>query len=77
MIWYLTLKFILNEVNVILSDATFTVSHRVSSAKKADKIIVLNEGEIIQKGTHDDLIHIDGYYKSLYEQQLLEKKINL
>ena len=38
---------------------------------------VLNEGEIIQKGTHDDLIHIDGYYKSLYEQQLLEKKINL
>ena len=53
------------------------MSHRVSSAKKADKIIVLNEGEIIQKGTHDDLIHIDGYYKSLYEQQLLEKKINL
>lgn len=69
---------ILSNLEIISKNiTTFIVSHRVSSAKKADKIIVLNEGEIIQKGTHDDLIHIDGYYKSLYEQQLLEKKINL
>jgi ATP-binding cassette subfamily B multidrug efflux pump len=69
---------ILSNLEVISKNiTTFIVSHRVSSAKKADKIIVLNDGEIIQKGTHNDLIHIDGYYKSLYEQQLLEKKINL
>ena len=69
---------ILSNLEIISKNiTTFIVSHRVSSAKKADKIIVLNEGEIIQQGTHDDLIHIDGYYKSLYEQQLLEKKINL
>jgi len=69
---------ILSNLEIISKNiTTFIVSHRVSSAKKADKIIVLNDGEIIQKGTHNDLIHIDGYYKSLYEQQLLEKKINL
>jgi ATP-binding cassette subfamily B multidrug efflux pump len=69
---------ILSNLEIISKNiTTLIVSHRVSSAKKADKIIVLNDGEIIQKGTHNDLIHIDGYYKSLYEQQLLEKKINL
>ena len=69
---------ILSNLEIISKNiTTFIVSHRVSSAKKADKIIVLNDGEIIQKGTHNDLIHIDGYYKSLYEQQLLEKKISL
>ena len=69
---------ILSNLEIISKNiTTFIVSHRVSSAKKADKIIVLNDGEIIQNGTHNDLIHVDGYYKSLYEQQLLEKKINL
>jgi len=69
---------ILSNLEIISKNiTTFIVSHRVSSAKKADKIIVLNDGEIIQKGTHNDLIHVDGYYKSLYEQQLLEKKISL
>ena len=69
---------ILSNLEIISKDiTTFIVSHRVSSAKKADKIIVLNDGEIIQKGTHNDLIHIEGYYKNLYEQQLLEKKISL
>ena len=69
---------ILSNLEIISKDiTTFIVSHRVSSAKKADKIIVLNDGENIQKGTHNDLIHIEGYYKNLYEQQLLEKKISL
>ena len=69
---------ILSNLEIISKNiTTFIVSHRVSSAKKADKIIVLNDGEIIQKGTHNDLIHIEGYYKNLYEQQLLEKKISL
>tara|TARA_B110000003_G_scaffold276303_1_gene322068 strand:- start:7777 stop:9543 length:1767 start_codon:yes stop_codon:yes gene_type:complete len=54
---------------------TFIISHRVSSAKNADKIIILDQGEIIQQGTHNQLINQKGYYKELYEQQLLEKEI--
>lgn len=50
------------------------VSHRISSAKNADSILVLKDGEIIQKGTHSQLIEIDGYYKELYAKQLLEKE---
>ncbi|WOD43939.1 ABC transporter ATP-binding protein [Hwangdonia lutea] len=51
---------------------TLIVSHRVSSAKNADKIIVLENGEIVQKGNHDSLINTDGYYKDLYLKQLSE-----
>ncbi|MDA8596080.1 ABC transporter ATP-binding protein/permease [Flavobacteriaceae bacterium] len=51
------------------------VSHRVSSAKNADYIYVLDQGKIVQEGNHDLLIKMQGYYKSLYEQQLLEKEI--
>ncbi|MBD0833301.1 ABC transporter ATP-binding protein [Aestuariibaculum sediminum] len=48
------------------------VSHRVSSAKNADKIIVLDDGKIVQQGTHDTLIDVEGYYKHLYLKQLSE-----
>lgn len=53
---------------------TLIVSHRVSSAKNADKIIVLDQGEIIQQGTHDVLVDQEGYYKELYAHQLSEKE---
>lgn len=52
---------------------TLIVSHRVSSAKNADKIIVLENGKIIQEGTHDQLNNVDGYYKELYINQLSGK----
>ncbi|WP_055442448.1 ABC transporter ATP-binding protein [Lacinutrix himadriensis] len=52
---------------------TIIVSHRISSAKNADKIIVLDDGRIIQEGSHDTLIEKDGYYKDLYLKQLSEK----
>lgn len=64
-----------NLERVSKNKTTFIISHRVSSAKNADKIIVLEKGEIIQQGTHNQLITINGYYKKLYEQQLLEKEI--
>jgi ATP-binding cassette subfamily B protein len=54
---------------------TIIVSHRVSSAKNADKIIILDEGQIIQQGSHNQLIEVEGYYKELYNKQLLEKEI--
>ncbi|QQX75668.1 MULTISPECIES: ABC transporter ATP-binding protein [Aequorivita] len=54
---------------------TIIVSHRISSAKNADKIIVLEEGKIIQQGTHNNLVNTEGYYKELYAKQLLEKEM--
>ncbi len=67
---------ILQNLNKISSDkTTIIVSHRVSSAKNADTIIVLEEGEIIQQGAHNELVNTDGYYKELYTKQLLEKEM--
>ncbi|HAJ81535.1 MAG TPA: ABC transporter, partial [Zunongwangia profunda] len=54
---------------------TIIVSHRISSAKNADKIIILEDGNIVQQGTHEKLIKIDGYYKELYAKQLNEKEM--
>ncbi|MFL0353577.1 ABC transporter ATP-binding protein [Xanthomarina sp. GH4-25] len=51
---------------------TIIVSHRVSSVKNADQIIVLDDGEIVQSGNHETLIDVDGYYKHLYLKQLSE-----
>jgi ATP-binding cassette subfamily B protein len=53
---------------------TLIVSHRVSSAKNADKIIVLDQGRIIQEGTHDLLLEQEGYYQELYKHQLSTKE---
>ena len=53
---------------------TLIVSHRVSSAKNADKILVLEDGRLIQEGTHLQLNEVDGYYKELYENQLSVKE---
>jgi ATP-binding cassette subfamily B multidrug efflux pump len=51
---------------------TLIISHRVSSVKHADSIIVLKDGEIIETGDHDKLVELDGYYADLYKKQLLE-----
>ncbi|MCK5400735.1 MAG: ABC transporter ATP-binding protein [Flavobacteriaceae bacterium] len=64
---------ILNNLNKVSEGkTTIIVSHRVSSVKNADKIIVLEGGRIVQKGSHNELINIDGYYKNLYYKQLSE-----
>ena len=66
---------ILNNIeNLLKNKTTIIVSHRISSAKNAHKIIVMKEGEIIQQGTHNKLIKVEGYYKELYAKQLLEKE---
>ncbi|MDC0177279.1 ABC transporter ATP-binding protein/permease [Polaribacter sp.] len=67
-------KILSNLTQISKNITTFIISHRVSSAKNADKIIVLEQGEIIQQGTHNQLITKEGYYKYLYEKQLLEKE---
>ena len=68
---------ILNNLLVISKDkTTIIVSHRVSSAKNADKIIIIDEGQIIQEGTHNQLVNQEGYYAELYAKQLSEKELN-
>lgn len=67
---------ILNNLkNITVNRTTIIVTHRVSSAKNADRIIILDEGKIVEKGTHDELINAGGYYQDLYNKQLLEKEI--
>ena len=65
-------KILKNLFKITQGKTTIIVSHRVSSAKNADKIIVLEDGKIVQKGSHETLIDIDGYYKHLYLKQLSE-----
>ena len=55
--------------------STIIVCHRVSSAKNADYILILKDGEIVQYGTHKDLVSQAGYYKELYEEQRIEEEI--
>jgi ATP-binding cassette subfamily B protein len=62
-----------NLLQICKNKTTIIVSHRVSSAKNADKIIIIDEGSIIQQGTHNQLVNQDGYYKDLYYKQLSEK----
>ena len=72
-----TEEYILNNLLEFCKDkTTIIVSHRISSAKNADKIIILEDGKIIQQGSHNQLVNQDGYYKKLYFKQLSEKEIN-
>ena len=72
-----TEEAILNNLNEICKDkTTIIVSHRVSSAKNADKIIIMDNGQIIQQGSHNQLINQEGYYSALYLKQLSEKEMH-
>ncbi|MDH5366116.1 MAG: ABC transporter ATP-binding protein/permease [Cyclobacteriaceae bacterium] len=65
---------ILNSLKRIMDGrTTIIISHRVSSAKLADKIIVLDDGKIVEKGTNKSLLAHSGVYKALYEKQLTEE----
>lgn len=68
-------RILSNLEKVSTNKTTIIISHRVSSAKNADKIIVLDDGQIIQQGAHETLVNTEGYYQELYQQQLLEKEI--
>ncbi|OHX66972.1 ABC transporter ATP-binding protein [Flammeovirga pacifica] len=65
-----TENLILNNLQRVMRNKTsIIISHRVSSAKLADKILVLHEGKIVEQGTHDELIEIKGHYNTLFDQQ--------
>jgi ATP-binding cassette subfamily B protein len=67
---------ILNHLREIMQGrTTIFISHRVSTVRNADRIAVLHHGQIVEYGTHDELIERDGYYTDLYNKQLLEEEL--
>ncbi len=67
---------ILNHLREIMRGrTTIFISHRVSTVRNADAIAVLHQGEIVELGTHDELIARSGYYTDLYNKQMLEEEL--
>jgi ATP-binding cassette subfamily B multidrug efflux pump len=67
---------ILNHLRQIMQGrTTIFISHRVSTVRNADRIAVLHEGSIVEYGTHEELIELNGYYTELYNKQLLEEEL--
>ena len=67
---------ILSRLAEIMKDrTTILISHRISTVKNADHIIVLNEGSIVETGTHEQLLEHHGIYAGIHETQLLQEEL--
>jgi len=67
---------ILNGLREVMKGrTTIFISHRVSTVRNADRIAVLHHGKIVEYGTHDELLALDGYYTDLHDKQLLEEEL--
>jgi ATP-binding cassette subfamily B protein len=73
-----TEEMILQELAKIMANrTTILVSHRISTVKAADKIIVLKDGKIAESGNHESLLELQGAYAELYRKQLLEEELSV
>jgi ATP-binding cassette subfamily B protein len=73
----ITEEKILNNLNSIMAERTsILISHRVATVKSADKIIVLDDGKIIESGTHEELLKKGELYASFYELQKMEEEVS-
>lgn len=71
-----TEEAILSQLRTVMKGRTsIIISHRISTVKDADQIVVLDKGKIVERGTHDELVQLKGIYAGLYEKQLLEKEL--
>ena len=71
-----TERKILNELKPFMEERTcIIIAHRISSIQDADEIIVLDDGRIIERGSHEELLELNGYYNRIYQRQLLEQEI--
>ncbi len=60
---------------IMAGRTTILISHRTSTVQEADQIVVLRDGQIVERGRHEDLVARDGYYADLYQKQLLEEEL--
>jgi ATP-binding cassette subfamily B protein len=60
---------------VMKARTSIIISHRISTVRDADQIVVLNDGRLVEKGKHDELIRLGGFYSELYKKQLLEEEL--
>lgn len=68
-------KILQSLVRIMKGKTSLLISHRISTVKMADKIIVLNDGSIVEEGNHQELMNLKGVYFDLYQKQLMEEKI--
>jgi ATP-binding cassette subfamily B protein len=68
-------KILRRLTGVMAGRTTLLISHRISTIRHADEIVVLHDGEIVERGTHDELLALNGHYTELYNRQLIEEEL--
>ena len=67
---------ILSRLRTVMRERTaIIISHRISTVRDADQIVVLDAGRLVEKGTHDELLRLGGHYAALHQKQLLEEEL--
>ncbi len=68
-------KILQHLTQVMAGRTTILISHRVSTIRNADEIVVLHDGTIVERGSHEELLAMNGYYAELYNKQLIEESL--